>query len=139
MWWLNGRVLRRFWELLQITSYLLRFAFHLWTKSKHSKDYKRGNLSREEIVISKERWLKYKQLFIVNSEKYENVKICLKWYYDKKRTLRLNTTISTIKNFNFVKEFTLLLRNHSNFTQLVILKVHEEHYHCGINSGFSSV
>ena len=139
MWWLNGRVLRRFWELLHITSYLLRFAFHLWTKSKHSKDYKRGNLSREEIVISKERWLKYKQLFIVNSEKYENVKICLKWYYDKKRTLRLNTTISTIKNFNFVKEFTLLLRNHSNFTQLVILKVHEEHYHCGINSGFSSV
>ena len=39
-----------------------------------------------------------------------------------------------MENFNFDKKFPILLRNDSHFTQLVILKVHEEHYHFGINS-----
>ena len=121
-------------KLLRITSYLLRFIFNLLTKQKNSNDYRSGDLSTEEIIISKEHWLKYEQLFIVNSNEHEKIKNSLKLYYDEKKILRLNTRISNIENFNFDKKFPILLRNDSRFTQQVILKAHEEHYHCGINS-----
>ena len=78
--------------------------------------------------------MKYEQLFIANSDKYEKVKNSLKSYYDEKGILRLNTRVSNVENFNFDKKFPILLRNDSHFTQLVIRKVHEEHYHFGINS-----
>ena len=121
-------------KLLRITSYLLRFIFNLLTKQKNSNDYRSGDLSTEEIIISKQHWLKYEQLFIVNSNEHEKIKNSLKLYYDEKKILRLNTRISNIENFNFDKKFPILLRNDSRFTQQVILKAHEEHYHCGINS-----
>ena len=41
-------------KLLPITSYLLRFIFNLRTKQKNSNDYRKNDLSTEEIVISKE-------------------------------------------------------------------------------------
>ena len=96
--------------------------------------YTSDDLSTEEIVISKEHWLKYEQFFIANSDKYEKVKNSLKLHYDGKTILRLNTRISNVENFNLDKKFPILLRNDSHFTQLVIRKVHEEHYHFGINS-----
>ena len=74
--------------------------------------------------------MKYEQLFIANSDKYENVKNSIKLYYEEKGILRLNTRISNVENFNFDKKFPILLRNDSHFTQLVILKVHKEHYRC---------
>ena len=113
---------------------MVRFIFNLRTKQKNSNDYRSGDLSAEEIVVSKEHWLKYEQLFIANSDKYEKVKNSLKSYYDEKGILRLNTRVSNVENFNFYKKFPTLLRNDSHFTQLVIRKVHEEHYRCGINS-----
>ena len=39
-------------KLFRITSYLLRFIFNLQTKQKNSNDYRSGDLSTEEIVIS---------------------------------------------------------------------------------------
>ena len=101
-----------------------RIYFQLRTKQKKSNDYRSGDLSTEEIIISKEHWLKYEQLFIANSDKYdEKVKNSLKLYYDEKGILRLNTRISYVENFNFDKKFPILLRNDSHFTQLFILKV----------------
>ena len=70
-------------KLLRITSYLLRFIFNLQTKQKNSNDYRSGDLSTEQIVISKEHWVKYEQLFIANSDKYDRVKSSLRLYYDK--------------------------------------------------------
>ena len=61
-------------KLLRITSYLVRFIFNLRTKQKNSNDYRSCDLSTKEIVVSKEHWLKYEQLFIANSDKYEKVK-----------------------------------------------------------------
>ena len=78
--------------------------------------------------------MKYEQFFIANSDKYEKVKNSLKLHYDGKTILRLNTRISNVENFNLDKKFPILLRNDSHFTQLVILKLHEEHYHYEINS-----
>ena len=121
-------------KLLRITSYLVRFIFNLRTKQKNSNDYRSCDLSTKEIVVSKEHWLKYEQLFVTNSDKYQKVKNSLKSYYDEKGILRLNTRISNVENFNFDNKFPILLRNNSLFTQPVIRKVHEEHYHCGINS-----
>ena len=121
-------------KLFRITSYLLKFIFNLQTKQKNSNDYRSGDLSTDEIVISKEHWLKYEQLFIANSDKYDKVKNSLRLYYDKKGILRLNTRISNVENFNFDKKFRILLRSDSHFTQLVIHEVHEEHYHGGILS-----
>ena len=118
-------------KLLRITSYLLRFIFNLRTKQKNSNDYRSGDLSTEQIVISKEHWVKYEQLFIANSDKYDRVKSSLRLYYDKKGILRLNTRISNVENFNFEKKFRILLRSDSHFTQLVIHKVHEKHLNCG--------
>ena len=101
-----------------------RIYFQLRTKQKKSNDYRSGDLSTEEIIISKEHWLKYEQLFIANSDKYdEKVKNSLKLYYDEKGILRLNTRISYVESFNFDKKFPILLRNDSHFTQLFILKV----------------
>ena len=99
---------------------MLRFPFNLRTKQKNSNDYRSGDLSTEEIVISKEHWLKYEQLFIANSDKYDKVKNSLRLYYDKKGILRLNTRISNVENFNFDKKFRILLRSDSHITQLVI-------------------
>ena len=107
-------------KLLRITSYLVRFIFNLRTKQKNSNDYRSGDLSTEEIVASKEHWLKYEQLFIASSDKYEKVKNSLTLYYDEKGILRLNARISNVENFNFGKKFPILLRNDSHFTQLVI-------------------
>ena len=121
-------------KLLRIRGYLVRFIFTLQTKKKNSDDYRSGDLSTEEILVSKEHWLKYEQLFIANSDKYEKVKNPLKLYYDKKGILRLTARVIDVENFNFDKKFPILLQNDSHFTQLVIRKVHEEHYHCGINS-----
>ena len=121
-------------KLLRIISYFVRFIFNLRTKQKNSNDYSSGDLSTEEIVISKEHWLKYEQFFIANSDKYEKVKNSLKLHYDGKTILRLNTRISNVENFNLDKKFPILLRNDSHFTQLVILKLHEEHYRYEINS-----
>ena len=118
-------------KLLRITSYLLRFIFNLRTKQKNSSDYRSGDLSTEEMIVSKEHWFKYEQLLIANSDKYENVKNSLRLYYDEKEILRLNIRISNVENFNYDKKFPILLRNDSHFTQLFILKVHEEHYRCG--------
>ena len=109
-------------KLLPITSYLLRFIFNLRTKQKNSNDYRKNDLSTEEIVISKEYWLKYEQLLVANRYKYEKVKAFLKLYYNKKRILRWNTRISIVENFNFDKKFPILSWNDSHFTQLIILK-----------------
>ena len=78
--------------------------------------------------------MKYEQLFIANSDKYEKVKNSLKLYFDEKGILRLTARVIDMENFNFDKKFPILLQNDSHFTQLVILKVHEEHYHCETNS-----
>ena len=121
-------------KLLRITSYLVRFIFNLRTKQKNSNDYRSGDLSTEEIEVSKEHWLKYGQLFIANSDKYEKVKNPLRLYYDEKGILRLNTRVSNVESFNYVKKFPILLRSNSHFTRLVIRKIDEQHYHCGINS-----
>ena len=67
-------------KLLPITSYLLRFIFNLRTKQKNSNDYRKNDLSTEEIVISKEYWLKYEQLLVANRYKFEKVKTFLKLY-----------------------------------------------------------
>ena len=107
-------------KLLRIRSDLVRFIFNLRTKQKNSNDYRSGDLSTEEIVVSKEHWLKYEQLFIASSDKYEKVKNSLTLYYDEKGILRLNARISNVENFNFGKKFPILLRNDSHFTQLVI-------------------
>ena len=61
-------------KLLRITSYLLRFIFNLWTRQKNYNDFRSGDLPTGEIVIIKEHWVKYEQLFIANSDKYEKVK-----------------------------------------------------------------
>ena len=55
-------------KLLRIRSDLVRFIFNLRTKQKNSNDYRSGDLSTEEIVVSKEHWLKYEQLFIASSD-----------------------------------------------------------------------
>ena len=107
-------------KLLRIRSDLVRFIFNLRTKQKNSNDYRSSDLSTEEIVVSKEHWLKYEQLFIASSDKYEKVKNSLTLYYDEKGILRLNARISNVENFNFGKKFPILLRNDSHFTQLVV-------------------
>ena len=113
-------------KFLRIRSYLVRFIFTLQTKQKNSNDYRSGDLSTEEILVSREHWLKYEQLFIANSDKYEKVKNSLKSYYDEKGILRLTARVINLENFNFDKKFPTLLQNDSHFTQLVIRKVHEE-------------
>ena len=94
-------------KLLWVTSCLLRIIFDLRTQQKISDDYRSGDLSTEEIVISKEHSLKYEQLFIANSDKYEKVKNSLKLYYDDKEILRLNTRISNVEKFSFDKIFPI--------------------------------
>ena len=96
-------------KLLRIRSYLFRFIFNLRAKQKNSNDYRSGDLSTEEIVISKEHWLKYEQLFIANSDKNKKVKNSLKLYYNEKGIFRLRTRISNVENFNFDKKFPILL------------------------------
>ena len=92
---------------------MFRFTFNLRAKQKNSNDYGSGDLSTDEIVISKEHWLKYEQLFIANSDKYEKVKNSLESYYDEKGIFRLSTRISNVENFDFDKEFPILLRKNT--------------------------
>ena len=54
--------------------------------------YTSDDLSTEEIVISKEHWLKYEQLSIANWQIWKSQN-SLKLYYDEKGILRLNTSM----------------------------------------------
>ena len=60
--------------------------------------YRSGDLTTEEIIISKQHWLKYEKLFIANGDKSEKVKNS-----KDKKILRLNTRICNVENFNFDK------------------------------------
>ena len=82
-------------KLLRITSYLLRFIFNLWTRQKNYNDFRSGDLPTGEIVIIKEHWVKYEQLFIANSDKYEKVK----------------KSSFLIRNFQYYCETVLVLLN----------------------------
>ena len=58
----------------------------------------------------------------------------MKLFSDDDNILRLNTRISNIENFNYGKKFPILLRNNTYFFKLIILMIHEDHFHCGVNA-----
>ena len=121
-------------KLLRVTSYVLRFIYNIRKKLKHETDERIGEISTEEINFSQKLWIKYEQLFIVGSSKFDKVKNSLKLFYDENQILRLDTRISNYENFNFDKKFPVLLQSDSHFTKLIILKIHEQNLHCGVSS-----
>ena len=121
-------------KLLRVTSYVFRFIFNLRTKVTKGDNFKSGDISTEEINSGKKLWIKHEQSFIINSGKFGKNKNSLKLLYDDKNILRLNTRISNFETFNYDKKYPSLLRNDSYFSKLVILKTHEDHLHCGVNS-----
>ena len=121
-------------KLLRVTSYVFRFIFNLHTKVTKRDNFKSGDISTEEINSSKKLWIKHEQSFIINSGKFGKNKNSLKLFYDDENILRLNTRISNFENFNYDKKYPILLRSDSYFSKLVILKTHEDHLYCGVNS-----
>ena len=121
-------------KLLRVTSSVFRFIFNLRTKVTKRDNFKSGDVSTEEINSSKKLWIKHEQSFIINSGKFEKNKNSLKLFYGDENILRLNTRISNFENFNYDKKYPILLSNDSYFSKVVVLKTHEDHLHCGVNS-----
>ena len=117
-------------KLLRVKGYVFPFIFNLHTKD----NFKSGDISTEEINSSKKLWIKHEQSYIINSAKFGKNQNSLKLFCDDENILRSNTRISNFENFNYDKKYPILLRNDSYFSKLVILKTHEDHLHCGVNS-----
>ena len=72
---------------------------------------------------------------------YEKLKHSLNVYEDENNILRLKARFDSLETLNHDQKNPILLRSHSLFTDLPILKFHEKCCHSGVNTftakGFS--
>ena len=100
-----------------------------------------GYLSLEEFDNSEALWLKYEQSVIMfdSNCNYEKLKHSLNLYEDENNILRLKSRFNSLKILNHNQKNPILLRSHSLFTDLLILKFHEKCCHSGVNATLNSL
>ena len=67
------------------------------------------------------------------------IKNSLNLFYDEKNVLRVKTRISGIENFSYDKKFPVLLKSDSYFTKLVILNLHNDVCHSGVDTTLNRI
>ena len=87
-----------------------------------------------EMEKSEVLWLRYEQCIVVQGNTFDKVKHSLNLIYDEQFLLRSKTRYSEFDKLDSSRKLSLLLRSHSQFTNLVIKDAHEKVFHNGVNS-----
>ena len=92
-----------------------------------------------EVRNSELEWLKFEQHFIIQDSKFQKQKHSLNLYFDENDILRSQTRINQIKGVVLQESQPILLRSNSYFTELVVLKCHNEVKHSGLESTLNRI
>ena len=108
-------------------------------ESKKNLKLRTGFLFSEEFDNSEALWLKYEQgLIMFDSDcNYEKLKHSLNLYEDENNILRLKSRFDSLEILDHDQNKIVLLRSHSLFTDLLILKFHEKCCHSGVNAALN--
>ena len=120
-------------KLLRVTGYLLRFVRNL-RRCLDGKEKVIGELVPEDLEEAEGLWLIHEQVFIVNDSSFEKRKVSLNLFYDEFNLLRSKTRMNNVHDIHFRKSETILLRNDSYFTKLIIENIHVDVHHSGVAS-----
>ena len=119
-------------KLLQVTCFVRRFALNLKAKQMGSQGLQ-GSLSVAEM----EKWEVLVEVWTTHYgargyllESTALVEFNLRWTF----LLRLKIVFSEFDNISTSRKWPLLLRSHSNFTNLGMRDGHKKNFHNGINS-----
>ena len=98
-----------------------------------------GEATLLEVRNSELEWLKFEQQFIIQDNKFQKQKHSLNLYFDENDSLRSQTRINQIKGVVLQESQPILLRSNSYFTELVVLKCHNEVKHSGLESTLNRI
>ena len=98
-----------------------------------------GEVSLLGMKNSELEWLKFEQHFIIQDSKFQKQKHSLNLYFDENDILRSQTRINQIKGVVLQESQPILLRSNSYFTELVVLKCHNEVKHSGLESTLNRI
>ena len=112
-------------KLLIIIANILRFIRNFRYPEK-----KGGVLSLHEINRSKYLWIKSEQNNIISNSKFKNIKMSLRVFSDKDAVLWVNGRFGNYTE-SFERNYPILLREDSQFTELIILDAHRKVKHAG--------
>ena len=93
-----------------------------------------GELLLEEVENTKLLWVKHEQSFIKNSLNYKKLIISLILFIDNENILRCRSRLAETKRLDFDSENPILLGNCSRFTELTVIKFHQDVYHNGVET-----
>ena len=120
-------------KLLRVTGYVLRFVRNL-RRCLDGKEKVSGELVPEDLEEAERLWLIHEQVFIMNDSSFEKRKVSLNLFYDEFNLLRSKTRMNNVHDIHFRKSETILLRNDSYFTKLIIENIHVDVHHSGVAS-----
>ena len=117
-------------RLIRVTAYILRFVSNLKRK-KARKDLLSAEIKQEEVQQAKELWYKEVQRSVLKDRKFNQVKLSLSLFPDKKGIWRCGGRLKNAP-ISFDAHFLIFLPRCSRFTHLVINDCHCKVLHNGV-------
>ena len=125
-------------KLLIVSALVLRFVTNMKCVLT-GRERVGGEVTLLEVRNSELEWLKFEQHFIIQDSKFQKQKHSLNLYFDENDILRSQTRINQIKGVVLQESQPILLRSNSYFTELVVLKCHNEVKHSGLESTLNRI
>ena len=125
-------------KLLIVSALVLRFVRNMKCILTR-KERVGGEVTLLEARKSDLERLKFEQHFIIQDSKYQKQKHLLNLYFDENDILRSQTCINQIKCVVLEEIQPVLLRSNSYFTELIVLKCHNEVKHSGLESTLNRI
>ena len=120
-------------KLLRVNGYGMRFIRNL-KKAFNKGEGINAELLLEEVENAKVLCIQYGQTFIKNSLNYGKLKNSLLLLFDNEIILGCRSRLAEAKRLDFDSKKFFDLRNCSRFTELTVLKFHQDIYHNGIET-----
>ena len=83
--------------------------------------------------------LKFEQHFIIQDSEFQKHKYSLNLNFDENDILRSQTRVNQIKGVVLPESQPMLLRSNSYYTELIVLKCHNEVKHLGLESTLNRI
>ena len=125
-------------NLLVVSALVLRFVRNMRCILT-GKERVGGEVTLLELRKSELEWLKLERHFIIQNSKFQTQKHSPNLYFDENDILRSQTRINQIKGVVLQESQPILLRSNSYFTELVVLKCHNEVKHSGLESTLNRI
>ena len=126
-------------ELLRMTAYVCRFVANLKLRKK-GDEFIVGQLQVAEICEADKMWIRFEQSIISKEkENFRKLTSSLNLFYDSEQLIHLNTRLNRSTKLHYENKNTLLLRQGSHFSKLIVLRSHEHMFHSGVESTLSNI